>query len=138
MSLRTWIDDHAVSFGGVSFMVLSGGQWATAATTVIRRVPGGNRFWVQFLGEGPETAVYTLKFASIDEFQAFKRLQGTAGILTLQADVAAVGARNPALIAGVPYDRLGDVVLTTIDSASVQYQNGGTVTCQATFVREVV
>lgn len=136
MSLRQWIDSHAVGFESVPFAVYGPAQWTSEALTVTRRVPGGNAYVTQYLGRGPETVTYDLAFASIDEFHHLKTLLGTSGVLTLAADVAAVPDRVSVVLAGESYDRLADTVLIAVDS--VEYQNGGIVRCQATFQREPV
>ncbi len=135
--LRVWVDAHAVGFGTSAFMVTGSGQWATEASTVTKRVPGGNKFVTQYLGRGPETVTYELAFASVDAFHNFKLLIGTSNTLTLPADVAALSGRSPVVIGGVKYDRLTATVLASIDPSSVLYQNGGVVRCSATFVRAV-
>jgi len=133
---RAWIDSHAVGFGNdCAFMITGAGQWSSEALTLTRRVPGGNAFYVQSMGRGPETVTYDLVFASVDAFHHFKTLLGTSATLTLPADVAALPDRSPVVIGGTRYDRLTSTVLASIESPS--YLNGGVVTCSATFLRAV-
>lgn len=138
MSLRQWIDSHAVSFGTtettVPFMVTGNAQWNAEPTIATRRVPGGNSAYVQYLGRGPESVDYDCKFASVEEFHAFKTQMGQEGTLTLAADVAALVERQPAVIGGERYDHLRNVTLMNVTSA--QFSPGGSCTCTATFIRD--
>jgi hypothetical protein len=136
MSVRRWIDSHAVGFEDIPFMVIGTAQWESEPLTVLRRVPGGNVSYRQYLGRGPETVTYELVFASIDEYHDFKLLQGATGTLTLRADTAALNDRGAASIAGVHYDRLTDVHFVGIETGSTEYRVGS-VRCRATFERAV-
>lgn len=131
---KRWIEQNAVGFGGVGFMVTGVGQWVSQPFTVARHVPGGNVTWTQYLGRGPERATYDLVFGSVDDFHAFKAMLGRTSDLVLRADTAAVPTAEPFVAGGQAFDLLRGVLLETLDLGSVRYEGDGVVRCRATFL----
>lgn len=126
--LQAWVDNHAIGFETVPFMIVGRGQWLAAGKVIQFEIPGSNRTITQHMGLGPYKVAYELKLASLDDYRALQLLQGSEGTLTLFPDTAGLPTTT-VIIAGQRYERVTAVLALLGDPL----WSRAAVECTATF-----